>query len=392
MLVRNSQGSFYNNLSNNVGDNLQISSYGRVYHTVIDQYSAGYKDWSSIGNVYYINYTDTPPSKKEITNDFLASKPFAKSLLPNYINTPVNGELILLLYGLPNIESSDIQNQNTPYYLSSINLYNNTNHNSPATFNLNEDGSADLGKNIIESTTIGNLFPFEGDNIIQGRWGNGIRFSSTLKENNLENFWSITGNTGDPITLLVNGYNFTPDLKGKPYVEDINSDKSSLYLTSTQTIPIDINNTTNNPLFSITDPSIYYNSQAILNANRILINSNKDEILLYSKTNILISSKNTTYISANQNILINGGQYIFLGIDSKGNIPTEPVLLGDKTITLLNDLLNNLKLFASSLNNVVDNQNRPLLSLTIPASSLRGSMDNIINKLEEIKSKKVYTL
>ena len=139
--------------------------------------------------------------------------------------------------------------------------------------------------------------------------------------------------------------------------------------------------------------SKYYNSQAILSSNRILINSNKDEILLYSKTNISISSKNTTFISAAQNVLINGGQYIFLGLNSSnGKLPTEPVLLGDKTITLLNDLLTNLKTFSSALNNAIDNSSRPLLSISAPASSLEGSMDAIIKQLEGIKSKKVYTI
>jgi hypothetical protein len=91
--------------------------------------------------------------------------------------------------------------------------------------------------------------------------------------------------------------------------------------------------------------------------------------------------------------LINGGQYIFLGLNSNnGKLPTEPVLLGDKTITLLNDLLTNLKTFSSALNNAIDNSSRPLISISAPASSLEGSMDAIIKQLEGIKSKKVYTI
>ena len=94
---------------------------------------------------------------------------------------------IILLFDLPSSDSSDIQNKKQLYYLSPINLYNNTNHNSQAVYNIKEDGSANLGKSITESSTVGNLFPFEGDHILYGRWGHGIRFSSTLNENNLEN-------------------------------------------------------------------------------------------------------------------------------------------------------------------------------------------------------------
>jgi hypothetical protein len=389
MIVRNNQGSFYNTLGSSGGSTSQISVSGRVFHVVIDSNSPGFTDWSSIGNVYYVDHKTSPPS--EINNDTLKSFNFAKPLIPNYSCIPLIEEIILL-FDLPSSNSSDIQNQNQTYYFTPINLYNNTNHNSQAVYNINKDGSANLGKSIKESTTVGNLFPFEGDNIINGRWGNGLRFSSTLNENNTENFWSITGENGDPITLLVNGYNFTPDLKGKPYVEDINSDKSSLYLTSTQAIPIQIEGTSFNPLMTPLSPEKYFKSQAILNANRILINSNKDEILLYSKTNTSISSRNTTYISADQNVLINGGSYVFLGLDTNNKLPTEPVLLGDKTITLLNDLLTNLKTFSSALNNSVDSSSRPLISISAPASSLEGSIDVIIKRLEDIKSKKVYTV
>lgn len=390
MIVRNNQGSFYNTLGSTGGSLSQSSITGRVFHVVIDENSAGFNDWSSIGNTYYVDPKTSPPT--EINNDILKSYNFAKPLFSYHSYIPLNEEIILL-FDLPSSDSSDIQNKKQLYYLSPINLYNNTNHNSQAVYNIKEDGSANLGKSITESSTVGNLFPFEGDHILYGRWGHGIRFSSTLNENNLENFWSITGKNGDPITLLVNGYNFTPDLKGRPYVEDINNDKSSLYLTSTQAIPIQIDNNITNPLFTSQSPEKYYNSQAILNSNRILINSNKDEILLYSKTNTSISSKNTTFISAAQNVLINGGQYIFLGLNSSNEeLPTEPVLLGDKTITLLNDLLTNLKTFSSALNNAIDNSSRPLISISAPASSLEGSMDAIIKQLEGIKSKKVYTI
>jgi hypothetical protein len=385
MIVRNSQGVQFQNLSTSKTPSGGFP-IGRVFHVVIDKNSVGFNNWSDIGNVYYTELTAQPPA--EITNESISSYRPAKPLVAFHKYFPLNGELITIIEG-PTPTSSDIQNQTQLYYLSVINLYNNTNHNSPAVYNLNEDGSANLGPNTVESTTISNTYPFEGDHIIYGRWGQGLRFSSKLTENNLENFWSITGNNGDPITLLVNGYDFNPDLRGEPYVENINNDKSSIYLTSTQTIPIIIDNNIINPLIEPLNPEMYSNSQVILNANRILINSNKDEVMIYSKTNTSISSKNTTYISATQNILLDGGQYIFLGI-TNGSIPTEPALLGGKTITLLNDLLTSLKSLSSSLGNAVDNNNRPLISISIPATSLEGTLDNIIKKLENLKSSKVY--
>jgi hypothetical protein len=388
MKISNNLGVVVSSLGSAGGGALQTSNIGKVFHVIIDENSVGFTDWSSIGKVYYVDPKSPYPLKDNYNSiEELNTYDSAISLSSSNRSIPVIGELILIINA-----PSKSPNKPQSYYINHINIYNNTNHNSQVIYNKKEDGTADLGLGIIEKN-VSNLFPFEGDNIINGRWGHGIRFSSTLNENNLENFWSITGKNGDPITLLVNGYNPSPELKGKPYVEDINNDKSSLYLTSTQAIPIQIDNNIVNPLFTSQFPEKYYDSQVILSANRILINSNKDEILLYSKTNTSISSKNTTFISAAQNVLINGGQYVFLGLNSNnGKLPTEPVLLGDKTITLLNDLLTNLKTFSSALNNAIDNSSRPLLSISAPASSLEGSMDAIIKQLEGIKSKKVYTI
>ena len=387
MKITNNLGVVVSSLGSTGGNSFPISNIGKVFHIVIDENSIGFTDWSSIGKVYYIDPKLPYPLKEDFEDiEKLKTYDNAISLSSSNKFIPVIGELILIIKA-PSKYTGTPQS----YYINPISIYNNVNHNSQVIYNKKEDGTADLGIGIIEKN-VSNLFPFEGDNIINGRWGQSIRFSSTLNENNLENFWSITGKNGDPITLLVNGYYSTPtDLKGKPYIEDINNDKSSIYLTSTQAIPIYINNNITNPLFTSQSPEKYYDSQVILSSNRILINSNKDEILLYSKTNISISSKNTTFISATQNVLINGGQYIFLGLDNDRELPTEPILLGDKTTTLLNDLLTNLKIFSSTLNNAIDNSSRPLLSISAPASSLEGSIDTIIKKLEGIKSKKVYT-
>ena len=399
MKIRNNLGSFYSVLGGNNSSEVLPPNVGRVFHVVMDSKSVGYDNSSDIGTVYIlknnspkpnINFLNTKPTKEELTSSGL--KP-AKPLFPYIGYIPLNEELVLLL-DLPSYNSDVINGASQTYYVTSINLYNNPHHNSQAVYNIidNTKNNIKLGNYIDELPVVNPLLPFEGDVILNSRWGAGLRFSSTFKFNEGENFWSYTGKTGDPLTLLVNGYKFPTD-STDPYVENINSDASSLYLTSTQVIPIQIDNNIVNPLFTSQSPEKYYDSQVILSSNRILINSNKDEILLYSKTNTSISSKNTTFISATQNVLINGGQYIFLGLNSSnGKLPTEPVLLGDKTITLLNDLLTNLKTFSSALNNTVDNSSRPLLSISIPASSLEGSIDAIIKQLEGIKSKKVYTI
>jgi hypothetical protein len=75
--------------------------------------------------------------------------------------------------------------------------------------------------------------------ILEGRFGNSIRFGSTNASSEISNpnNWSDSGNTGDPITIIRNGQSTNLDEKGwLPTVENINSDASSIYLTSNQRI------------------------------------------------------------------------------------------------------------------------------------------------------------
>ncbi len=84
---------------------------------------------------------------------------------------------------------------------------------------------------------IRNLQPFEGDSIIQSRFGQSIRFGSTVPVMKKFNTWSTSGETGDPITIITNSQGNRPGLgKFENIVEDINKDGSAIWMTSTQEI------------------------------------------------------------------------------------------------------------------------------------------------------------
>ena len=74
------------------------------------------------------------------------------------------------------------------------------------------------------------MIPFEGDMILEGRFGNSIRFGSSNPRG--KNEWSENDSEGEPITIISNGQGsteYTP-------LEDINNDASSIYLTSNHNI------------------------------------------------------------------------------------------------------------------------------------------------------------
>ena len=77
--------------------------------------------------------------------------------------------------------------------------------------------------------------------MIEGRFGQSIRFGSTVSKFKGYNSWSDVGTNGSPITIIRNGQGKVTSPKD-PFastVEDINTDGASIYMTSDQRIVID---------------------------------------------------------------------------------------------------------------------------------------------------------
>ena len=82
--------------------------------------------------------------------------------------------------------------------------------------------------------------------MVEGRFGNSIRFGSTIDNNKTPHSspWSNEGSKGNPITIIRNGQRDQPSHTQDTYhqefytpvTEDINGDDSSIYLCSSQQI------------------------------------------------------------------------------------------------------------------------------------------------------------
>jgi hypothetical protein len=215
--------------------------------------------WNGIGTIkYQLVYEST------VNNDPKQNLS-AKSLFPNLKYYPLKNEIVWII----SLPSSDTQDNNniSNYYVYPINIWNNQHHNAlPDISNpdnvssntnldytdtgngiyrrINDDSSdIDLGKTFKEKLRIHPLLPYEGDMIIEGRWGNSIRLGSTVRSN-ISNLWSKNGDEGNPIIILRNGQSSDLPKEGWiPQLEDINKDKSSIYITNNQTIPIQVAST-----------------------------------------------------------------------------------------------------------------------------------------------------
>lgn len=332
-------------------------------------------------------------------------------LFPNFKNYPLINETVLII-ALADKDYDKNYNKLTWYYVNPLNLWNSQQANPipnpqenilPATQkkgyqqveivgtpNKPSAGSNTefkVGTYFDEKSDINPLYSYEGDIIIDGRFGNSIRLGNTVPNNvsYVFNDWSDAGNIGDPITIISNGHR-----KLKPsynsIVESINEDDSSIYLTSTQQIPIKVASTNDylsyDFLPSPTTPDQYSGRQIILNSGRLVLNSTTDHILLSSAQSINLNSQQSINLDTTGPIILEGAE-VYLG-SSDAN---ESAILGDTLVDILQGALIDLSNALGAASIQLGNNGVPLEPL---GSAFRGAVDSLqlyANKLDEAKSK-----
>jgi hypothetical protein len=374
----------------------------RVLSIVLDESHPRFKElgeWNALGTIEYEDITNPQPSP---------SLPVAKPLAGNFKNLPLVNEVVYII-SLPNTDIASISSNTISYYIDTVSLWNHPHHNafptSPNTLpptqqkNYTQTSTGNvsvitdqstgifLGKTFIERSNIHPLLPFEGDILYEGRWGNSIRIGSTVP--NTPNNWSSTGSSGDPIMILRNGQGIQTAEGWIPTVEDINNDDSSIYQTSTQKIPLKASSTSyfsykNNPPQA---PNQYAGKQIIINSGRLVFNSTVDHILLSSKKSVNLNAVESVNIDAPTVTLQSGKLYL----GSKN--ATEPLLLGNSTISTLNNLIENLSAFLQVCSTViVTSSPGDLIPFNLAANQLSIQLKVIQGNLEKLKSKSNFTV
>jgi hypothetical protein len=334
---------------------------------------------------------------------------------PNTKNYPLVNETVVVI-PLANRGFQNSYNKLTFYYINPINLWNNQQSNpipSPqqdivantqtkgyiqveTTNNPNKPSQGNNttftpGKYFNENIIANPTYPYEGDYIIDGRFGNSIRLGNTVPNGTtfVNNNWSSGSQTtiGDPITIITNKKH-TEQPSFNSITEDINQDKSSIYFTSTQIIPL-IPASENYNSYSVAPIKIsrYGSDQILINSGRLVFNSSVDSILLSSKQSINLNSISSVNIDTNTTII--NSKEVFLG----GKEATEPVLKGDTTVFLLEQLCLSLENLCLALTFQASAPNGgPLFATNQAAASTKSVVEGIRNQLVETKSKISKTL
>ena len=379
-----------------------VQNVGRVVSIVLDENHPRFKElgeWNGLGTIEYTLVDQPVPINQ--------SYPTAKPYDPSVRNFPLINEIVLIS-SFPNTDIGEFSSSKIAYYVSIIGIWNHPHHNAfPQNSNIlppsqqkdyveTELGSVRrvtdqsteifLGRTFVERGNIHPLLPFEGDRIIEGRWGNSIRLGSTVKN-------TSTGENGDPITIIRNGQGNQTDEGWIPTIEDINNDDTSIYLTSTQKIPLQSQAVKLNQYFSYPDnakptaPNEYAGRQVILNSGRLVFNTTQDHLLLSSQKSISFTAVESINFDTTNDIILQAGD-VYLG----SKTATEQVLLGNTTVNLLNTLIGELIKLTNTLATAQVTGFGPLATVNGQAAIINTTLLNLQAQLNTLLSNSVRTV
>jgi hypothetical protein len=369
-------------------------------------------EWNGIGTIF-IESTKNP-----IFSDQIPLIP-AYPAFPNIKQYPLINEVVPIIY----LTDTDVTENTTAvsaYYLPPVNIWNSQIHNAiPSTNVLPSSQQKDyqqveagsirritdqsteikLGQTFNENNVIDvhPLLPYEGDIIYEGRFGNSIRLGSTVNNAKIPNTWSSVGENGSPIFIIRNGQGSLTTESWIPTTEDINNDKSSIYLTSTQQIPLFPASNRTDSYRKSTKPEevgVYTGEQIILNSGRLVFNAKIDSIILGAEKSIHLTSDTSVNVDAGNQIAIVAPK-VYLG-STTGDEGTQlqSVVKGENLNTLLGEVSSFLLSLSVYFKTAADSTGAPIASLqqaSSKAKTLGQSMQNIVNG-KDLLSKQVKTV
>lgn len=362
-------------------------------------------EWASIGGILFSS-TKNPKPKGYSNNNF------ALPLLPNTKNYPLRNEVVYILsLPAPNLQSST--NSSRYYYLPPANIWNSVHHNAlpdnaynsdlppsqQKDYQQTENGSVrrvtdgsteiDLGNTFPEKLDVKGLQVYEGDVIHEGRFGNSLRFGSTVKGASTPNQWSDEGDDGDPITILRNGQYEDGKDPWIPTTENVDEDASSIYLTSTQKIPITPASENYDSYSSAPDSlATYAGSQILMNSGRIVLNTKDSDVMVSSGKTINLNAQETINFDTPKEVFMNTSG-VYLGSKDAD----EPIVLGNKLADWLDTLLSDLDGLAKAMNGVgAPPPFSPAVGAIQAGVKLSITIGRLKGQIEDFKSKQNYTL
>jgi len=361
----------------------------RVVDVILDKNHPNWDTYGGPSSMGAILYRDVNSTSADTKEQETVSEGVAFPLNIGNLTIPLKNEIVLLIDG-PGQNADKSSGSLRKYYITIYSLWNNPHHGAfpPAA----ADPSVDLGKGILESDKFAPLQITPGDTIIQGRLGQSIRLGGGVLE---DSPWSDEDNINKPILILragqkevENGFN--------PIFEDINTDHSSIYMTTNHIIPLTLANDKRETYDNIPDSSNNYeHPQLLLNSDRITLNAKKDDILLSSVNSIGINS---------DSVNIDGSDYLcldapkmYLGTKARTNsgASKQPIVLGHRLEAYLQDVLTQLISLASAIGSAKTIKGHPIPIANKEGIVTKEVLKGLLNQINPsggstLKSKKIF--
>ena len=285
----------------------------------------------------------------------------AKPLNIGFLRIPIVGEAVLLIKA-PSSYGTSIRNTSDNYYLDVVSMQSSIHHNSlptqtaktvqknatagdagkynsAAAGNTNKPQDPKVDDNFSENDKVQPLQHYIGDMLIEGRYGNSIRFSTTPKSGKftVPPKWS-NGKPAAPITIFRNSVQEKGGKINGFITEDFNKEDNVIVQASGQNIEFEqaskvLSSTNKYSLTSWKDENWGTTPQTLISSGRIVFNSFQKEIIAFAKKGIALSSETAITIDAKDMVSLNAKK-MELGTDS-----SEPLILGNKWKKWMEDLI-----------------------------------------------------
>lgn len=359
------------------------TAFGRVVDIVTDAFHPKYEDYGSSQSINGVFYRPLGGAKVEDEENQLR---FAFCSDVNIKRVPLKGEIVEII-NLPSERRSSGPGATKSYWTRIVPLWNHPHHNAyPDTTQFeDQESEADLGEYFEESDKVNPLQLFPGDISIEGRHGQSIRFTGTKYDSNE---WIDNSNNGQPLTIIRNGQ-AEAGSGDESVLEDINEDKSSIYLTSDHTIELEQANEKREAWSEEPEKADKFKGpQILLNSGRLYFNAYDEHALISAKEGIGLNSK-TISLDGEEYVGLDAKK-IYLGVEALKR-EHEPVLKGQTTTDWLDDFISQFETLTKGIATAPPAPPAFVAKCIAVANSIVPIIPILKNQLPNLHSKKVYT-
>lgn len=365
------------------GGSSPSSTFARVVDVLTDSFHPKYDDYGGSQSINGVFYRTLSSAKLEEDDTQLR---FAFCSNVNIKRVPLKNEIVEIV-SLPSERRSTGPGSTKPYWRQVVPMWNHPHHNAyPDTIQYeDQESEAEFGDYFEESDKVNPLQLFPGDLSIEGRHGQSIRMTGTKYDSNI---WIDDSNNGQPLTIIRNGQKEAGS-GDESVLEDINEDKSSIYLTSDHTVELTQANEKRAAWSEEPEKADKFKgSQVIINSGRLYFNAYDEHALLSAKEGIGLNAKT---------ISLDGEEYI--GLDAKKiylgaaalQKEHEPVLKGKTSTDWLEDLTKQVTSIANTMAKLPPAPPAAIAKMIASGNAIVPLLKILKNKLPQLHSKKVFT-